>query len=124
MVIVISHQIKAREFNGEISAEVVEVLKRTSKVALASPISGKGLPPRTRLLKAYATSANGPRRLVYLLATESEALFLLFYRSKNDPVGENISPKNTVFAKQLRRHLEMLHEDIVANQYDRIETDA
>jgi hypothetical protein len=73
------------------------------------------------LLKAYANSAHGPRRVVYLPAVEATDLFLLFYRDKNDAVGANVSPKNPVFRTQLQKHLSLLHEDIKTNRVDVIE---
>lgn len=121
MAIVISHRIRAKEFGSAIPAEAKEVLQRTARVALATPIASHGLPPGTRLLKAYATSARGPRRVVYLLAVEAADLFLLFYRDKSDVVGANVSPKNPAFGAQLKKHLTLLHEDIKANRIDVIE---
>jgi len=90
-------------------------------VALATPVASQALPPGTRLLKAYATSPQGLRRSVYLLAVDEGDLFLLFYRDKNDPVGESFSPKHPVFQKQLKKHLRLLREDIEANRYDILE---
>ena len=124
MSIVVSEQIRAQEFGRTIPSEAREVLIRTARVALATPLAGQGLPPGTRLLKAYATSSQGPRRIVYLLAVDEGDLFLLFYRDKNDPVGENISPKNPVFQKQLKKHLRLLREDIEANRLDILEVQA
>jgi hypothetical protein len=121
MAIVISHQIREKEFGRVIPEEVREVLVRTARVALAAPIASKGLPPGTRLLKVYATSQKGPRRVVYLLAVEPGDLFLLFYRDKNEPVGENISPKNETFRAQLKKHLHFLREDIEKDQVEVIE---
>lgn len=87
-------------------------------MALATPISAKGLPPKTRLLKGYATTARGPRRVVYLLAVEDGALFLLFYRPKNDPVGANVSHQNPAFVKALGQHLDLLQADLLAGNFD------
>ena len=123
MAIVIAKRIREREFGGEITSEAQEVLRRTSRAALATPITGKGLPPGPRLLKVYATSPGGARRVVYLLAVEDTQLFLLFYRDKNDPVGRNVSPKNPAFATALRQHLALLREDIAAGQFDQFETE-
>ncbi len=123
MAIVISRRIRKKEFGASIPPEVKAVLIRTARTALASPIAAKGLPPGTRLLKAYATSASGPRRIVYLLAVEQGDLFLLFYRDKNDSVGANASPQNPAFLKQLQKHLSLLHEDIEANHFDVIPLD-
>jgi hypothetical protein len=91
MAIIISRAIRKREFGASISAEEKEVLIRSGRVALATPITAKGLPQGTRLFKAYATSSQGPRRIVYLPVVEDKDLFLIFYRPKNDPVGENIT---------------------------------
>lgn len=91
---------------------------RSARIALTTPLTGKGLPAGTRLLKAYATSARGPRRIVYLLAVADGTLFLLFYRDKNDELGANLSPKNPVFAGQLKKHLALLKADIVAGHFD------
>lgn len=120
MAIIVSHRIRDRELGKTIPADDLEVLLRTAKVALATPISGPGLPAGTRLLKAYATSARGPRRVVYLLAVEAGDLFLLFYRNKQDAVGANVSPKNQAFRQQLGKHLGLLREDLAAGRFDSI----
>lgn len=121
MAIIISRGIRDKEFGSAIPEEAREILQRTARVALATPLASRGLPPGTRLLKVYATSARGPRRVVYLLAVEATDLFLLFYRDKSDAVGANVSPKNPAFTKQLKKHLALLHEDIKTNQVDVIE---
>lgn len=121
MSIVVSQKICAQEFGRAIPADAREVLIRSARIALATPLAGQGLPSGTRLLKAYATSTSGPRRIVYLLAVEEGDLFLLFYRDKNDPVGENVSPKNPEFQKQLKKHLRFLREDIEANRLEILE---
>ena len=121
MAIIISHGIRDKEFGSAIPEEAREILQRTARVALATPLASRGLPPGTRLLKVYATSARGPRRVVYLLAVEATDLFLLFYRDKSDAVGANVSPKNPAFTTQLKKHLALLHEDIKTNQVDVIE---
>lgn len=118
MGLVVSHRIRAREFSAEIPADAREALLRSARVALTTPLTGKGLPAGTRLLKAYATSARGPRRIVYLLAVEDGTLFLLFYRDKNDALGADITPKNPAFARQLRKHLALLKTDIAAGHFD------
>lgn len=121
MPVIVSHQIRQKEFGAKVPGDAKEVLIRSSRVALATPIASKGLPPATHLLKAYATSPQGPRRIVYLLAVEDGTLFLLFYRDKNDAVGANISPKNTAFATQLEKHLALLHSDIATGHFDEIQ---
>lgn len=122
MSLVVSHQIRQKEFGAKIPADDLAALLRSARVALATPIAGKGLPPGTRLIKGYATTPKGPRRVVYLLAMDDGTLFLLFYRGKNDSVGENISPKNPAFTKQLEKHLAFLHDDLTAGKFDVIKT--
>lgn len=95
----------------------MEVLRRTARVALATPLSGRGLPAGTRLLKAYATSPKGPRREVDLLAVEAGDLFLLFYRDKQDAVGPNVSPRNQAFRLQLANLLGFLRGDLSAGDF-------
>jgi len=123
MAIVVSHQIREREFGAVIPDEVRTTLLRTARVALATSIASRGLPGGTRLLKVYATSPRGPRRVVYLLAVGAGDLFLLFYRDKQDAVGANISPKNPAFSTQLKKHLALLSEDIRANRVEVIDVE-
>lgn len=118
MAIIISHQIRAVGFGAKISSDEQAALIRSSRVALATPITAKGLPPKTRLLKGYATSKRGPKRVVYLLAVDDGTLFLLFYRGKNDPVGENVGHKSPMFTKQLGKHLDFLLADLAAKKFD------
>jgi len=124
MALIIAEGIRRREFGGDIPAEDIDVLLRSARIALSTPIKGEGLPKGTRLLKAYATSARGPRRIVYLLAVAvaKEDLFLLFYRGKTDEIGKNISLANPAFRRQLNRHLDILINDIVAGRTHVIET--
>jgi hypothetical protein len=121
MAIIISRRIREKEFGSAIPTEDIQVLQRSGRVALATIIASKNLPPGTRLLKAHATSARGPRRVVYLLAVQEGDLFLLFYRDKNDEIGANVSPKNPAFRTQLKKHLALLREDIEANDIEIVE---
>jgi len=121
MKLVISRHILKREFGRELSADDLIVLRRTSRVALATPIPGSSLPAGTRLLKAYGTAKTGPRRVIYLLAVAENDLFLLFYRSKDDPLGANASVKNPVFRTELHKYLTLLEQDIQAGEIDTID---
>ena len=51
---------------------------------------------------------------------EDGTLFLLFYRDKKDAVGANITPKNSAFTEQLKKHLALLRADIEAGHFDEI----
>jgi hypothetical protein len=62
MNLVISRRILKREFGRTISADNLSVLRRTARIVLATPITGPGLPPGTRLLKAYGTARSGPTK--------------------------------------------------------------
>mgnify|MGYP001627643584 CR=1 FL=1 len=86
---------------------------------MATTIAGKDLPAGTRLLKSYATSPAGPKRVIYLLVVDDGDVFLLFYRGKNDAIGSNASMSNPAFKAALSKHLALLEEDI---RKGRIET--
>ena len=116
----ISGRIRKRECGRQIPADDKASLLAGARPELAQPIAGKSLPKGTRLLKTYATTKQGPRRILYLLVVEGEDLFVLFYRNKNDLVGGNMSPKNAAFNDQLIKHLELLREDILTNRVEEI----
>jgi len=114
MRVFLSKRIRKQEFGRSVSPECLAVIARTSRVALAVRIAGKGLPPGTQLIKAYGTSPSGPKRVIYLLAAGDDDLFLLFYRDKNDPIGRNASTANPAFRSALQKHLALLEEDIAS----------
>jgi hypothetical protein len=113
MSLVIAKAICRREFGVDtVPEQFVEVLRRSTAIDLASAIKGSGLPPATKLLKIYATSAEGARRIVHLLSVEDGTLFLLFFRDKKDPVGQNITIHNKAFRRELHKHLDLLAKDL------------
>lgn len=114
MKVFLSAKIRKQEFGRRVSAEDLAVIARTARIVLAVTIPAKGLPPGTRLVKAYGTSPSGPKRVLYLLVVEDEELFLLFYRDKNDPVGRNAAMSNSGFRSALQKHLALLEEDILS----------
>ncbi len=120
MSLIVSRRIKRREFGKAIPEDDLSVLRRTARIVLATPITARGLPPGARLLKAYGTSSSGPKRVVYLLSVADGDLFLLFYRSKNDPLGANVSPQNPLFRTELHKYLSWLEEDILAGNFETI----
>ena len=121
MALIVGDSIRAREFGDSIPDEDREVIVRSAKVELATPIKGEGLPKGTRLLKAYATSAKGARRIVFLMEVEGGEFFLLFYRDKKDEVGANITLKNKAFKSQLWKHMDGLLADIESGSFETIE---
>ena len=118
MPLVIAKAICKREFGSDtVPEQFVDVLKRSTAVDLATVIKGSSLPPASKLLKVYATSPEGARRIVHLLSVEDGTLFLLFFRDKNDPVGRNITIHNKEFRRQLHKHLDLLQEAITEGSY-------
>jgi len=113
----IAERIRKREFGKAIPSADKATLLECAVICLAEAISGKGLPEGTRLLKGYATTKQGPKRILYLLVVTDDDLFVLFYRDK---IGENMSPKNPAFNAALAKHLELLQEDIAANRIEEI----
>jgi hypothetical protein len=120
----ISERIRKREFGREISSADKEILLEGARVCLSASIAGHGLPKGTRLLKAYATTKQGPRRILYLLVVQENDLFVLFYRPKQDEVGANMSPKNPVFSSALTKHLDLLRDDVAAGRFEQITPEA
>ena len=122
MALIIGSSIRRKEFGEVIPEDDLEIIVRSTKVELTTPIKGKGIPKGTRLLKAHATSSKGARRIVFLLEVEGGDMFLLFYRDKKDKVGANITIKNKAFKSQLWKHLDGLLADIEAGDFETIET--
>lgn len=123
MALILGARIRRKEFGDFVSEGDLEVILRSARVVLTTPIKGDGLPKGTRLLKAYATSVAGPRRIVYLLEVSGGDLMLLFYRDKNDQVGANVTIKNKAFKQALNKHLDALTEDLQTGEFEVYETD-
>ncbi|WP_309399969.1 hypothetical protein [Cerasicoccus maritimus] len=121
MALIVGYSIRQLEFGETIPDQDKSVLLRAARVDLTTPIKGEDLPKGTRLLKAYATSPAGAKRIVFMLVVEEGDLFLLFYRNKNDPVGENITIKNKAFKTQLSKHLDVLLTDIENGRFETLE---
>jgi len=122
MSLVIAKAICRREFGEDcVPEQWVEVLRRSSAIDLATVIKGSGLPPASKLLKIYATSPEGARRIVHLLSVDDGTLFLLFFRDKKDPVGQNITIHNKEFRRQLRKHLDLLAKDLEEGNYSTLD---
>jgi len=120
----ITERIRKREFGQGISAADKESLLEGARVCLGASIAGHGLPKGTRLLKAYATTKQGPRRILYLFVVQEKDLFVLFYRPKQDDVGVNMSPKNPAFNNALSKHLDLLRDDLTAGRIEEITPEA
>lgn len=118
MDILVSHRIRRKELDGEISEEARKLFtKLKDRPEIAETISAKDLPPSTTLHKVYATTEGGPRRLLFFCRHTSGKgakgrWVLLFYRDKSDAVGKNMSPKNKAFVVQLKKNLLAAIQDI------------
>ena len=125
MALFIAERIRKREFGREIASADKEALLAGARVCLTASIAGHGLPKGTRLLKSYATTKQGPRRILYLLVVQQRDLFVVFYRTKGDDVGANMSPRNPAFSSALTKHLDLLRDDLAAGRIEEItpETD-
>ena len=124
MALFISERIRKREFGREISSADKETLLEGARVCLTASIAGHGLPKGTRLLKAYATTKQGPRGILYLLVVQERDLFVLFHRTKQDDVGANMSPKNPAFSSALTKHLDLLRDDLASGRIEEITPEA
>lgn len=84
-------------------------------------IKGDSLPKYSSLIKIYMTMVSGARRAVFLVDTRTKDGFFLFFRSKNDLIGKNITIKNHVFKQTLREYLQILKEDIRIEAFEEFE---
>jgi hypothetical protein len=124
MEIIVTDQIRKREFGAAIPDEAIKLFdKLKGRPELARVIAAPGLPERTTLHKVYATTADGARRLLFFCRHAPHAghepqrsapdrWVLLFYRTKSDPVGANMSAANPAFSEQLPKRLRAAWEDI------------
>lgn len=119
MAIIISHRIRRKEFKkGIIEQNDLQVIFRGFKEGIFTVIKGESLPKGSRLIKVYATTVAGARRIVYLVDVASNDAFFLFYRNKNDKIGQNITLNNPEFRKLLHVYLNLLDTDIEAGTVD------
>lgn len=117
MSIIITNGILKKEFPKGITENERKVIIRTARKETSVPIKGGHMPSGTVLLKCYATSDNGPRRIVYILSNQSGHFILLFYRNKSDKIGTNITIKNKAFEKELIKHIDLAFKDIEKNEF-------
>jgi len=118
MKIILTDWIKKKEFPKGITGNEKAIVIKYANPSLGVPIAGKGLPKATSLIKAYATSDNGHRRLVYLLRNASGDMILLFFRSKKDKIGSNVTIKNPDFARELDSHIDAAIRDVLNGDFE------
>jgi hypothetical protein len=123
MIVVIAESIRRKEFgHAQIAQSDLQTILRSYASGIYVTIKGESLPKKSRLIKLYATTVEGARRIVFLVDVETGTGFFLFYRSKNDSVGQNISIKNPEFKRQLLRYLDLLSVDITSGRYASYDT--
>jgi hypothetical protein len=126
MEIIVPHSIRKKELSGTVSDEAKKIFAMIrEKPELAIGIAAKGLPDRTTLHKVYATAPDGARRLLFFCRHAPPTLagspqvperwVLLLYRTKGDPVGDNMSHKNSIFESQLERNMARALGDLAAS---------
>lgn len=119
MAVIISHQIKKKEFRkGIIPQDDLQKILDGFREGIFTVIKGESLPKGSRLIKVYSTTVAGARRIVYLVDVLTNNAFFLFYRSKNDKIGKNISINNPEFRKMLHKYLALLSTDMDINGVD------
>ena len=119
MAVIISHQIKRKEFKkGIIPQNDLQKILDGFREGIFTVIKGKNLPKGSRLIKIYSTTTSGARRIVYLVDVTTNDAFFLLYRSKNDKIGKNMSMNNTAFKQVLHKYLEMLDIDMGTNEVE------
>lgn len=119
MSVIISHRIKKKEFKkGIIPGNDLRKILDGFREGIFTVIKGENLPKGSRLIKVYSTTVAGARRIVYLVDVSSNDAFFLFFRSKNDKIGKNISIGNPEFKKVLYNYLAFLDADIESGKLD------
>ncbi|HBB02665.1 MAG: hypothetical protein US89_C0005G0078 [Candidatus Peregrinibacteria bacterium GW2011_GWF2_38_29] len=100
-----------------IENDKIDIIKAVVKGIFVT-IKGISLPKYSQLIKIYITTRKGARRTVFLVNMKDGDKFFLFYRSKNDEIGKNISVKNPKFKNELVKYLLMLEKDVDDNNLD------
>jgi hypothetical protein len=121
MKLVISHRISKKEFKNGIPKVDFQIIVEALGKGIFKEIKGKNLPKASKLIKIYATTINGARRIVFLVDVLSGDAFFLLYRSKNDKIGSNITIQNPDFKKILLNYLDLLSIDLDYGDFDEYE---
>jgi len=118
-MLIITHNIRKREFkSNQIPGEKLKTIINSIEKGIFTYIKGQKLPKRANLIKIYATTNAGAIRLLFLLDRLSLDVFLLFFRNKNDKIGNNMTIKNPHFQKVLNLHLDIISEDLNNGNFD------
>ena len=121
MKIVFSKRILRKELGTNPTKDDFLVIRKWYEKWIYESIKWESLPLGSRLIKVYATTVSGARRIVYLMDVESGDVFFLFLRTKKDKLGMNITINNPEFKKKLQEYLVILFEDLESNNFQVME---
>ncbi len=113
--IVLADQIVKKE---KITRKNLGVIVKVIRKGIFKKIKGQNLPKDSSLIKVYATTVEGARRIVFLLDCEIDVVYFLFFRKKDDPIGKNISINNKFFKESLVKYLKILDQDIEDDNFE------
>ena len=116
--IVFSRQILKKE---KVTSNDIEVILKVCEKNIFQRIKGEQLPAESSLIKIYATTIEGARRLVLILDESIGIEHFLFFRKKDDPIGKNISIKNPEFKQSLQNYLKLWDEDMAKDNFEILE---
>ncbi len=102
----------------KITLKEKSVIVKVCQKDIFTKIKGQNLPNTSSLIKIYATTIEGARRLVLVLDEEIGVGYVLFFRKKDDVIGKNISIKNPNFKKSLQKYLQILDEDMDNDNFE------
>ncbi|MCF7831026.1 hypothetical protein K9M41_03485 [Candidatus Gracilibacteria bacterium] len=97
------------------------IILKACRKNILTPIKGKNLPAESALVKLYVTTIRGDRRIVILHDRKQDIGYFLFFRSKNDAIGKNISIKSKKFKESLSKYLTLLITDTKKKQFEKVE---
>ena len=86
-------------------------------------IKGAFLPKGFNLWKVYSTTDEGARRILFARHIPSGDGFFLMYRSKNDPIGANMTIRNPTFKKELKQYVSLMIQDMETNNLEVLSND-
>lgn len=115
MKIIFSKSIAKKE---QIHEREKNFLAKAYAKGIFTVIKGESLPKNSRLAKFYLTTRQGAYRALFLVDMFSGDGFFLFYRSKNDKIGKNITIQNENFKQALWKYLLILKQDIQVKNYE------
>ncbi len=104
--------------NEKLTTLDIETIFKICQKGIFTKIKGTKIPTNSNLIKVYATTVSGARRLVFVLDEKIKVGYFLFFRRKDDEIGKNISIKNPKFKKLLIKYLAIWNEDMENDDFE------